>query len=297
MPVTAKCTFFLTYKTSSVTFSLYRQPESLEALNIFDPKTGNPVDKLIQAWMKLLGTGVEMPYVRISNEAVNGDAVFFDRQYVTIGSVDPGEGGKIPDGTMKNIMVKTIIEDDPDFRNTAALVTFAANSKQKGRVFMRYIPDSIIDFPIGLKPTQEWDKGFIALVKLMKADQWRVRCLADEATNPPRKIKRIFRAAAGENLQVETTVNHVLAVDDIIRISGVAKTSGARGVWVVDEVVSATIVKLRDSAGTATTVANKGTLRKRTYDFPVITNGAWSRVTGRKAGRPFGAPAGRVKKR
>lgn len=297
MSVNAKVTVFTRYKQSSTTFSFYQKPTSLEALQLFDPKKGNPIDRLIKAWLRLLGNAVEVPYVRISDDSVRGDSLPYDHTYVSISNEVVGAGGTIPDGTLKVTQVKTVILDDPDFRNTAVLAQFSANSRQKAHVFMRYIPDSIIDFPIGLNPTPEWDKSFIALVKLMKDDQWCIKCQKDETVNPPKNIKRVFRNAAGDNMSVETTANHNLAIDDKIRIYGVAKSSEAKGIFTVDTVVSPTVVTLRDTVGPNTSVTAKGKLRKREYEYIPITAGAWLRVTGRKAGRPFDAAAGRSKKR
>lgn len=291
MPITAKVTFNFRYKQAGNSFSLYNVTPSLEQLgNTPDGKSG-PVEKLIQLWMQLLGTGVECPYVRVSDETIVGDSLFFDRSYITIGTQD------IPPTGINTVLVKTIESDFPDFYDTSALVVLSASTTQKGRIFMRFIPDDLVQYPLGLVPNRNWDNGFKAFVKQLIADKWCIRSLADANVNKRFKIKAVTRTAAGENLTVETFEAHGIVAKDTVRVSRVVGSAGTNGVFTVDTAPSATTLTLLNTAGTTVKVGSKGTVRKLQVLYPAITAAAYRYATRRKSGRPFGAPRGRQKRR
>jgi hypothetical protein len=291
MAIVAKCTFFLRYQQAGVSFNIYSKPDNLEAmLQPTGAAKNSKIDRFWLTFLPMLGSGITGPYVRISNEAVRNDSLFFDKQYLTISTND------IPQNGINVVQVKVIDSDEPDFCNTSALVSLAASSTQKGRLFMRFIPDNIVDYPVGLNPTIEWDKQFKKWVALLVADQWCIRCLADDVTQPPKPIQKVFRTASGENLSVTTYENHGYNVKDVVRISKVSGSAGTNGIFTVDTVTNATTFTLRNTTGTTINVGTGGFARKRVFEYPTITNAGYRRVTGRKAGRPFGSPVGRRKR-
>lgn len=290
MSVTAKVTFVYRYKQAGYTFSLYNVCPSLESLA--DPKTGKgPVDNLQKAFMQLLGTTVESPYVRVSDEALRGDSLFFDRNYITIGPETT------PQQTAINVVqVKVIIDDFPDFYDTGALVIFAASTTQKGRMTLRFIPDSIINYPIGLNPDRNWDNGFRKFAAQLVADKWCVKCLADANTEKPFQIQTVTRTAAGTNLLVTTFATHGYAAQNVVRLSKVQGLPNINGIYTIDTVPTGTTFTLANTKGDQLAGWTLGNVRRRIIQYPAITSAGYRYVTRRKAGRPFGAPVGRRKK-
>lgn len=288
MAIDAKVTFNLRYKQAGNSFSLYNNTPSLEALGIQPGGAKGPVDRLWLSYLPLLGTGVEAPYVRISDEKIVGDSLFFDRTYVTIGSE------AIPPAGINVVQVKTIHEDFPDFYDTSVLVVLAASTTQKGRIFMRFVPDDIINYPIGLNPDRNWDKQFEAFKKQLIADKWCIRSLADANAQPRFKIKSITRAAAGDPVTVTTfdAVNY--AAKDIVRLSRVKSATLSNGVYTVLDAPSSTTFRLQGTEGSTLAVSTKGSVRRLIVQYPAITNAGYRYVTRRKSGRPFGVPRGRL---
>lgn len=287
MPVTAKCTFFMKYKSAGVSFSLYNVVASLEALTTARGQRGSIIDVFLQRYMTLLGAGVECPYVRISNEEVVGDSLFFDKTYITIAS------GIIPQTTPRVVQVKSADDDNPDAPNTAILISLAASTTQKGRVFQRFVPDNAINYPIGLNPDQPWSKAFDAWLAAVVADKWCIRALGDATAYPSKAITTITRAAPGDNMTVTTLANHGLNVGNVVRIGRNSGGKGVNGVWTVGSTPTTTTFTLLNSAGATLSVGTGGYVRQRIFQFPQITSGTYRRVTSRKAGRPFDVPRGR----
>ena len=290
MSITAKATFVFRYKQAGYSFSLYNICPSLESLA--DPKTGKgPIDNLLKQYMQLLGTNVESPYCRVSDEALRGDSLFFDRTYQTIST------STVPPATAINqVLVKTIEDDYPDFYDTSALVVLAASTTQKGRIFMRFLPDNIVNYPIGLNPDVNWDKQFTRFVQQLITDKWCVKCLADANTEKPINIQTVTRTAPGANLLVTTFATHGYAAQNVVRLSKVQGAPSINGIYTVDTVPTGTTFTLANTSGLALGGYTLGTVRRRIVQYPAITAGGYRYVTRRKAGRPFGAPVGRRKR-
>jgi hypothetical protein len=290
MSINAKATFYFRYKQAGYTFSLYNVCPSLEALTGGAKPKGSPIDNALQAYMQLLGSGVESPYVRVSDQAIAGDSLFYDRTYVTISTEDITSPG------INTVQVKVITGDFPDFYDTAALVTLSASNTQKGRIFMRFIPDSLVQYPFGLVPDRNWDNAFKRFIAQLITDKWCLRCLVDANTNAPKPIIQVARPAANQEYLVNTFVNHGFNPNQTVRLSRVQGTNAPNGVYLVSTTPSATSFTLSGTAGTDLTIFTKGSARLRAFGYPAIVSGGYRYVTRRKAGRPFGTPVGRRKR-
>lgn len=295
MTVTAKATFNLTYKVAGNSFSLYNVAASLEALGQGTEQNLSPVDKLIRAYLTLLGVDVECPYIRLSDENLIGDALPLDRTYLTFnaengGALQPATSSANSSGI---VQVKTAVDSFPDFYDTSVMVSVAASNTQKGRIFMRFIPDSIVSYPVGLKPTKLWLDAFDNFKKAVIDGKWCIKSLGDANTFKPYKIKQITRNASGENLTVTTQAPYELAVNNTVRISRADGVGFQNGLYIIDTTPTTTTFTLQGTAGTSLVVAKGGTVRKREYQYPVIKTVQFRYVTRRKSGRPFGQPVGR----
>lgn len=289
--ITAKVTFFVRYKQAGCSFSLYKKPDTLKELVLQSPIDKlSPIDRFVDSYVPLLGAGVEVPYVRISNEALKGDSEFYDRPRIAIstGSVNPASS--------KTRQVKTVTSDESDFYNTAVNVVLYASSTQKGRMFMRFVPDNIINYPVGLNPEGEWVKAFDRWKAVVAKDGWCIRALADYTTAPEKVVKNITRTVAGANLLVTTDGAHGIAPGKTVRISrSVPETTFKNGLYICDSTLTPDTMLLRNTPGSQLTVATAGTVRRHELEFVPIIDMSARNVTGRKAGRPFGLPVGRRK--
>lgn len=278
----ARCTFFVRYKEAGVSFALYQLTEGLAAI-------APQVDRLAQSWLSLLGVGVELPYVRVSFEKIRGDVLFLKKRYITIIAgnqpVPPGWVG-----------VKGSTGGDPDFRDVSVQINWSSSTVERGRTFMRYQPDSMWTNPNGLEIDPNWDNSFEKMLKLMKADQWRIKATASDVTRPPHPVLRVESLVIGGPLQVTTSEPHLMAQGHTVRLGKVEGTPSVNGVHKVTGPVTATTFFLQGTTGTGVLIGQKGYARHLETVYPLIHDANPSRVTTRKAGRPFGSPVGRRRK-
>lgn len=299
MAVTAKCTFFLTYKTAGVSFSLFNNPNSLAALTLAGVDGKSAIDRVWESYLPLLGVGVDAPYVRISDVLQAGDTEFYDKVWYTI---TPGASFGTPalpnagNVSPKARYVIPVIPDAPDFYDTSALISLSASATQKGRLFMRFQPDSIVKYPAGLNPPQNWIDAFAVFIQVLKTGQWCIRALADETSQPKHEIQTISRTASGDNVTVASYDTLAYPPKSLVRISR-SSVNTYNGIFVVDTLVDGKVT-LRNTAGTSTgKLSSGGFIRLRQYTYPVITAGTYRRVSRRKAGRPFASPVGKAPKK
>lgn len=279
-----KVTFFLQHGIGGHSWSLHREDDGYE-------KAMEAADKLMDVYMPLLGEGVECNYIRVSRTDIPGDARVSARKRVVINN----GSGSIPGSKQ----IKGVIGDSPDPGFTALLVGLGASALQKGRHYMRLIPDITVEKGGQFAFDNNWMTQFKKLKQeLGPPGPWGM--LAVPKGPGVRKQILSVTEANGAPTQVKTMVPHGFTAGTKIRIAGLAGNPSEKfnGDWVVQQEIDGVTFSLMGSAGTANAAyaqAKPGyaaptgkTFFGFNADFiePI-------RIVSRRNGRPFGQPVGR----
>lgn len=286
MPFTAKATIYLSYKNAGASFNLWKSVEGLTDMKA-------PVDRLCKKLGQLLGRGVDIPYIRVSDESVRGDSLFLNLRYHIISEAG---GDPVPEGLS---IIKTAQVDDPDFHSTAVQILLQANSVRKGRLALRFVPDSLCDYPAGLSQNGAWETALDKFKEQLVADKWMIRGVKDSGQVPAVAISTQIGAAGNNYVVVTTKAPHGASVGEKVRLSKIVPQfepggdKALNGVFTVRDVINATSYSLAKTANQPLVKGEEGTSRRLVTDYAEIKEVFATGLVRRKAGRPFGAPVGR----
>lgn len=241
--------------------------------------------------MRLCGVGVDMPYIRISDIQIRGDA--FD-------DGDPGYTTTV--GKPGALLVKSVTDPErADVGNVAAIFNISLQNVTVGRVFARGLPDAFNVNDRVFDPDVNWDKAFNVFQKAFTGPNggW---CVLRKSKSTPANTGNIFALVAvlGANLSITHTQNVTFVPGTIIAVRGVKTIDGKRfsgNFPVVTSNAGVTTIYKTFADPQPVFTLNKGTVQSATPGTLNTLFISYSRLTTtRKAGRPFGAPVGRRKK-
>lgn len=278
-----KVTFFFNSGVSGWTENLYSN-------------LGNGEGALISARliakerMLLCGTGVDMPYIRVSDITVRGDVQLNESAGYTTRSSGPLGG-----------MIRIIpIEQTPaDVSWTSSIVSLSKDNVVRGRIFMRGLPDVFFSNARRFVPSNAWIAGFDDWAATFRAGggMWGV---VRKAQSTPANTFGIASATSvlGGNLTLVMRPGFAAAAGQVVAIRGLKSDLGTLSgnleviSWVPPTLVVAKTFGLFQPVFKPLT----GTAQVIVPAFLGDCVASWGQGTERKAGRPFGSPVGRRKK-
>jgi hypothetical protein len=279
-----RSTFFLKGKNGGHSFSLFR-------LDNGHVTCLQRAKLLAQYYMKCLGVDALMSNIRVSREDVQGDSLVSSEKLQTIGPSSITEPG--------TIAVKAAVADNCDAGFTSLLVNLGADAFNKGRHFMRLIPDSLVQNGGDFVFDNNWDNAFTLLrSELVRAPAWGgVYVPKGPGSRIP--VVLLTRAGTGDNIHVTCSALHNFQPNQKIRL-GKTKVQNAdfNGAYIVDTVVSGTDFTLRGTGAPVALLAAQvppaycSSLVKQFIPFDPAQIFP-ERIVERKNGRPFGLPVGR----
>jgi len=281
-----KVTWFFTYKKAGYSFSLFETNVDINAVlghaESFNLKT-----------LELLGVGVTSEYIRVSDEANQGDALVRSRVI--------GASGTAEDGTGWFSSVIAAEDSPPDPGSVALMITLGASATAKGRMFMRLVPDSLVVRGPTFIPSVAWTLAFNRWANfLTEAPAYQIRVIPKVGIRRKSLSQTRTDAADPAHITMNTIIPNGLVVGDIVLIGGLtgalAYLNGYLGY--VDGVTSPTTFTLGWGGAPFVGVVQLfqvGYVIKQSKQVFDLTrpNVAWSRIVTRKIGRPFGQPVGR----
>lgn len=276
-----KCTFFFRSGIVGWTESYITEQGSHLAAN-------NVARKLAVKRMILCGSGIDLPFIRVSDLAIRGDA--FD-------GGQPGYTTTINKDGFLFVKPKATGET-ADVGGVATIFTISSQNVTVGRIYARGLPDGFDINDRIFNPDNNWDTAFDAFAAefASAAGNWVV---LRKSKSTPANTDRVIAALAvlGSNLSIIHTTTVAFVPGETVAIRGMKTVDGKR--------FSGNFIVISSAAGTTTvykTFADpqpvftlaKGTIQSATPGTLGTLRISYSRLTTtRKAGRPFGVPVGR----
>jgi len=278
-----RVTWDISYQQGGYSFSHYRNDSG------YDTALGR-AETLLFTYMALLGTQCYCKNIRVSDVTIPGDSVVNDKVFATIGT---GQGVNDAD-----VSVKSAVSEGPDLWWSAVLLRLGAGPGMYGHQFVRLYPDILATAAFqGTAGQTEWDKQLVKYFRLLVTDQWGLLAIPRGPTL--RKAITSIGVAVADKRTITTQVAHGLAIGAKFRIGGFRGATGTNvnGDYLVDEVVDANTLRIRDQASFSIQfpVTNWGQLwpTAKTFGTYVADQCRFRRFTKRNTGRPFGVLVGR----
>jgi hypothetical protein len=240
---------------------------------------------LAQLRVNLLGAGVTLRYLRVSDDLV-------DRDVRAQAGLTPHVGAHGP------YYLGTWASSPADFAYSAALVRLQGASDFYTRnLFLSGIPDLNQDIEHPSPFTAAWLQQFVDFRNALLSGRYGFKITVRGPANPDRQITGL---AAGV---FTTSGNHGFNPNDPVRIRGFRANPGTdslgnpNGTWRVQFAPSPTTFSLLGYAQLTFNPTRLGTVRKIIPDVTPYTNVSTPLFTKRSRGRPFGLLVGRRRRR
>lgn len=257
-----KATFFFVQHKAGWTETFYSSKDSHAAV-LAD------VQHVVPFRVGLLGSNTALEYVRVSDDAIQGDVDTFVP----------------PLADQKNTFVNA---GSSDFQNTGMVVRLHASPIGNRSLTMRGIPDGIVD-----------DGGKLAMTGnfLLRFNSWTTAIInrfgikRKDPANPRLTINSILWNQPTQRAEIGFNVPHGMVTGDFVQLGGELPAADLRGIHRVVAVgANSVFVK-----APFLVLGNLGFAwgRKVSYIVSNIIKATPLRVSSRKAGRPFGVPVGR----
>lgn len=237
--------------------------------------------------LELCGGGPEIPRIRVSDSAIQGDSLISDKYYYTDITARPDRG----------ILVKVDenqgLSDEPW---TAAVVSLKSAETVVGRIFMRGLPDQYFSGAEGFSPPQDWMLKFKKWAALLVTDGWGPLVKPKGAKIDFFPITAIT-ALQGQPLLV-TAPGLLIPPGALISINGATFTNGTRLSGTFGVTPGALGTFTLDYVAKTSSIHNPNTGKARSvvpFVPPTVTAHVGQSTT-RKSGRPFGSQVGWRKK-
>lgn len=240
--------------------------------------------------MRLCGEGINLPYIRISDIDVRGDAVIDPSPPLTTTS------NPIPPGYA---LVKAAEPSPADVAWTAVIVALTINNQAVGRIFMRGVNDEFFLNDKIFRPLPSWQTAFIAFQKELHnaANGWGV---TRRPKSTPLNTFKIGAAQAvlGTNLRLIVAPGFAAAPGNTVTIRGLKSNQGTlTGPFTVAGFTAPQLDVFKQFPDPQPIfTGNTGTVQVTGPVFIQQLLAQYRGATTRHAGRPFGAPVGRRKK-
>lgn len=257
---------------------------------------------MAKARVMMLGAGISLDYIRVSDQQVRGDSlvalgippsqqnpIAYNKALIVEATV-VGEGGRT-------------VSPTSDYSFTALLCRMEMGVSQRKSLYLRGIPDSL-DQDGGVITDSVFLDAFNSWVDLMKSGKWGARVLNKDLTaNPIFPITSVTNNAGPPQQVTITAAGSNFQTGQSVRISGIkyqaappaAASTPINGVWQVANPQAGSF-QLSGYPGGTVQYFYGGSVRARTYTVPAYSNVLQIRMVSRRAGRPFGLSKGRRKR-
>lgn len=247
-------------------------------------------DSLAKIRMVLCGSDIDMPYIRVSNMDIRGDAI-----------LGPGKGYTTEVGKAGLTYIRPAYPTlKADVAWTAVQFKFSKDDIVVGRTYARGMPDDFFTSDRVFVPRLNWINAFTKFSQDIAnpANGWCVYRKPKSTPTNTFKIKTAT-AVAGADLTITVPAGFTTAAPAPVRISGLKSDLGTlNGTFnMIAHVGNTLTIEKVFNDPVPTFVAGSGKIQSAT-PAPLSSLAVdWMRnATTRKAGRPFGAPVGRRKK-
>lgn len=284
--MTVKLTWFLHDGKGGFSESFYVNGVTLEA---FDP---TPLDVYIDARMGIAGAQTAWDYLRI-NQTV---PPLQKKVRVYVPGDDPfglspvtGKFATNVEGPLKN----------SDFSGTSLLVRKIAADFSFARIFLRGIPDDVVDEGGQYKPYGLWNRAWEAYVRAVKVMNFGWESATVPVANSPAPITNMVMGTDGiVTITAGSPIFAGLAVGSslVVRVSKQRTPANINGTLTVYVKDASNVVTARPIA-ILPFIQGAGVIGYKTSQFIRINDLEIEGVTERKPGRPFGLYHGRQRNR
>jgi hypothetical protein len=239
------------------------------------------LQRLAAARVNLLGAGVTLRYMRVSDDSVFRDVRSVPGILPLIGAHGPYYLG-------------TFANSPADFAYSCALVRCQGSSDFYNRsLFLSGIPDLDQDIEHPVPFTAAWLAQFLAFKSLLESGPYGFKVQNRDGAHAEIQITGL---AAGI---FTTAANHGFNVNDQVRIRGFLPRSGQNalgnpnGLWRVQATPALNTFALLGYAQLTFVPTTLGRVRKVEYTVSPIITASLTEFTKRNRGRPFGLLRGR----
>lgn len=279
---TFKVTFAERWRQNGCSFSLFQTGGTYQTVEDLAVKLAKKV-------LVTLGAGVEIPYIRVSDESLRGDAEVFD---VGLYNAAKGSTNLTPTGNQSVVTASAAAPNDPI---SCIMLTLTAATRAKGRIFLRWYPDPVAENGLWA-PTNSVGDAMQDFIKTLVDDKWGFMAITPGAVRYP--ITKIEAVGTSTDRLTVTAAGHTFVPGDSVRIGKVQGTNASlvNRQWKVGAVAGATFTLANSlpahTGGFAYNVG--GEAWKTTKIFQQIAEVAIrGDIKGRRPGRPFGSLVGR----
>lgn len=223
----------------------------------------------------LLGLGVQITYLRASDDLVKRDSLV---------KTVSARAGK-----------QTSLDMGPaDIANTCLVIRLEQDALHRRTLYMRGIPDLLVDDNKGYKPNAQWSTAFDAWTAALTVGGWAMR--NKSGVIPTFVITGIAQNPVNGDITITTAAAHGLAQNQAYSIRGVKGPTFLNGSGSIFSVPSPTTFVVK-STQILSTWQGGGTVGSVGFTLNPILNAQVVRASHRISGRPFDAPLGRRKAR
>jgi len=285
MPGQIRCTQFFTsgaYGWSDTVWSTAEDP--VAAMHAFITLAG--------LRFALLGTEVESPYLRTSDDLILRDAAVvntaFDTAFGGVDKLNPfrGDFPKLPR--------TRALESAADQPYSAILLRMQSGTLSHRMSYLRGAPDRLIVNPPGPASDPRWDTAFNNYRAELTSGRWYyLRLDRNPGSNPVKPVQNVVGADPNTILTVPA---HGFVSGDSVFANKFVGTNLPRGNYTVLKITDDTL-KLKEYTPAIFTYLRGGFLQKNTKNLGVITSVIIRGETHRDTGLPFDRPRGRRKRR
>jgi len=281
---TWKVTYFMNSGVAGWSESYYCEQPNPQTVSLV-------ANSLAKFRLRMCGEGINMPYVRVSDIAVRGDAVLD-----SFPPMSTGVGGAVPAGYS---LIKPSVNSPADVAWTSVIVQLTSNNMSVGRVFMRGINDEFFTNDKIFAPDSNWIVAFKAYQKeLNNPANGRGGIRAPAST--PANTFRIggATAVAATNLSMLVAPGFTVTPGQPVKIRGLKSDQGIfSGTFFAQTFASGTLTINKQFPNPQPIFTpNTGTAMVAVPTFIQSLLAFYRGATSRHTGRPFGAPVGRRKK-
>jgi hypothetical protein len=247
---------------------------------------------LFKTRMALCGEGMSGTYLRISNDAIQGDALVDTTTYVT----EAGAGGApAVGGNQKNpsIIKPSVAGSPPALPNLVLTVRFQVGTLYHAIKYFHGLPVAVLTTPPGPSFVGDFQSAWANFLALFPAvgGFWQIKSRTKDGANQKTPVGSI-NTAGGATTIVAT--GHTVGQGQVFRLGGFRDMPGIRGTYTATSVVAGSSITVDNQQPIATvTIPNKGYVQLQGFSYPTITSAQADEQAFRKAGRPFGLRPGR----
>lgn len=273
------------YEQMGWSLSLYNSTADLAALEI-------RTLRLMPMLMRLMGTGVKTDHLLLSDVAKWRDRRVMSIGYITTSVPDTQVKGKYGRQGVKGQLI-----DPPDPWWTGVQVRLRGTSdKEKGRIFLRGIPDELIQYPLGLVDRGGWKNAYNLFRIHLKdpVEGWQIRITLGDDINPAIALSEVEQVSVSPWAKVHftTRVAHGLVTGTRVRIGRVAEVPTLNGLHNVTEIIDAdtfaVVIQDPDLTLNVPVTIKDGTMRKIVLAYKQIEDVSLGRIITHLPARRFG---------